>query len=35
MNWAERETGNGGQKVGKGRRGRREKQRGEGGIYGR
>jgi hypothetical protein len=33
MNWAERETGNGGQKVGKGRRGRSEKQRGEGGVY--
>jgi hypothetical protein len=31
---AQQETGNGGQKVGKGRRGKREKQRGEGGIYG-
>jgi hypothetical protein len=29
------ETGNGRQKVGKGRRGKREEQRGEGGIYGR
>jgi hypothetical protein len=29
------ETGNGRQKVGKGRRGKREEQKGEGGIYGR
>jgi hypothetical protein len=29
MNWAERETGNGRQKIGKGRRGRREEQMGE------
>ena len=35
MNWAERETENGRQKVGKGRRGRSEEQKGEGGIYGR
>jgi len=35
MNSAERETGNGRQKVGKGHREKWEEQRGKGGIYGR